>query len=162
MVRDGCASYLPLVPHSLFSFNLPITGMHFSPVCSYMASGFGSQFWTTFNWIFYCRRVSSHPSTQQDARKKNPKHQALRSCSALLQSQQAPCKASCWLLSLAIKFRDSFTSLCSHCFYSSCCWHQVVLTKCTIKKRDKLWNLVFLFCVSSLKTVKPTPKISVK
>lgn len=68
-------------------------------------------------------------------------------------------KISCWLLSLAIKFRDSFTSLCSHCFFSSCCWHQVVLTKCTIKKREKLWNLVFLFCVSSLKTVKPAPKI---
>lgn len=107
--------------------------------------------WTTFNWIFYCSRVSSHPSTQQDARKKNQNIKLSGAALLYCRANRRLAKISCWLLSLAIKFRDSFTSLCSCCFYSSCCWHQVVLTKCTIKKRDKLWKLVFLFCISSWK-----------
>lgn len=108
--------------------------------------------WTTFNWIFYCSRVSSHPSTQQDARKKKKtKHQALRSCSALLQSQQAPCKDLLLTAKPCHQIQRFLYISLFCCFYSSCCWHQVVLTKCTIKKRDKLWKLVFLFCIPSWK-----------
>lgn len=124
----------------------------FSSMLLYMASGFGSQFeplLIEFSTAEEFPRI--HPPSRMPGKKK--KQNIKLSGAALLycRANRRLAKISCWLLSLAIKFRDSFTSLCSCCFYSSCCWHQVVLTKCTIKKRDKLWKLVFLFCIPSWK-----------
>lgn len=64
----------------------------FSSMLLYMASGFGSQFeplLIEFSTAVEFPRI--HPPSRMPGKKK-PKHQALRSCSALLQSQQAPCK----------------------------------------------------------------------